>query len=168
MFCFCNENAVIVRNCEKERDESNVFYPIQQHLLMMKVEAITTWYVFFSKMIGKPKTFTTFATLYGKQSKLQIMNYNPKDISLNEDSLLYIHEKKNGFISELENELGETRVRQLEAMGYIKNAPNPEGNTWMISERATRMAKSIYRESTKWEKMTDWFNRKVRRIDFSY
>ena len=96
------------------------------------------------------------------------MKYSSKDILSNGDSLLYIHEKQNGYISELETKIGQERVRQLEAMGYIKNAPNPKGNTWMISKRAARMATSIYRESTKWEKITDWFNRNVRRIDFSY
>ena len=123
---------------------------------------------FLGKKTGKTKTFATLASLYGKQSNLQVMKYSSKDILFNGDSLLYIHEKQNGYISELETKIGQERVRQLEAMGYIKNAPNPKGNTWMISKRAARMAKSIYRESTKWEKITDWFNRNVRRIDFSY
>lgn len=88
-------------------------------------------------------------------------------LSSNNDGLLYIHQEKHGYISNLEAKIGKTEVRQLEAMGYIVNAPNPKGNTWRISKRAKKMASSIYRKSTLWEKSFDWFNHKVRRIDFS-
>ena len=94
------------------------------------------------------------------------MKHIPNDI-LSNNGLYYIHKERHGRVSELENKLGKLKVRQLEAMGYIKNAPNPIGNTWMISKRAERMAKSIYRDSTRREKLADWFNRKVRKIDFS-
>lgn len=90
-----------------------------------------------------------------------------RKLSSNNDSLLYIHQKKHGYISKLEAKIGKIEVRQLEAMGYIVNAPNSRGNTWKISKRAEKMASSIYRESTLWEKSLDWFNHKIRRIDFS-
>lgn len=90
------------------------------------------------------------------------------NISSENDILLYIYKENSGAIDKLKNEIGEIKVDQLEAMGYIENAVNPNGNTWKISKQAKDMAKSIYRESTLIEKIIDWFNFRIRKIDFSY
>ena len=81
--------------------------------------------------------------------------------------LNYIYKKKFGTISELSREFGETAVRQMEAMGYIINAPTKDGDTWKISSRAKKLAELRYRDNTLFEKLCDWFYLKVRKIDFS-
>lgn len=81
--------------------------------------------------------------------------------------LLYIYQKKCGVVTELETKFGDVAVRQMEAMGYIINAPKDIGDTWRISDRALKLAKLRYRKSTILERLRDWFNLKVRKIDFS-
>lgn len=84
-----------------------------------------------------------------------------------ESYLLYIYNKRYGSVAELETRFGSDAVRQMETMGYIINAPNKTGDTWRISDRAIKLARLRYRESTIWERFCDWFNLKVRKIDFS-
>ncbi|MDE7378298.1 MAG: hypothetical protein K2N13_04970 [Paraprevotella sp.] len=81
--------------------------------------------------------------------------------------LHYIYTEKYGKVTELKEKFGEDAVRQMEAMGYIANAPTKDGDTWRISTRALNLAKQRYRKSTIWERICDWFNLKIRRIDFS-
>lgn len=82
--------------------------------------------------------------------------------------LSYIYQENHGYVRELEKEIGEEAVRRLESMGYIENALNSKGSTWRITERAIRRARSIYRSSTSWEKLKDWFYIKVCRINFGF
>lgn len=81
--------------------------------------------------------------------------------------LHYLYTTECGKVAELKAKFGDDAVRQMEAMGYIVNAPTAEGDTWRISARARKLAKLRYRKSTKRERMCDWFNLKIRRIDFS-
>ena len=53
-----------------------------------------------------------------------------------ESPLKHIYEAKCGNLSDLERNLGKSTVRQLEAMGFIMNAPSQHGDTWKISSRA--------------------------------
>lgn len=78
-----------------------------------------------------------------------------------------ISERKNGYLSDLERELGERTVRQLEAMGYIENAPSANGDTWKISSRAKHMADLKYKPSNFVERLVDWYYFNVRRIKLS-
>lgn len=81
--------------------------------------------------------------------------------------LAVISERKNGYLSDLERELGVHAVRQLEAMGYIENAPSANGDTWKISNRAKRMAELKYKPSNVIERLVDWYYFKVRRVKLS-
>jgi hypothetical protein len=81
--------------------------------------------------------------------------------------LAVIFEKKNGYLSDLERELGERTVLQLEAMGYIENAPSANGDTWKISSRARRMADLKYKPSNFFERLVDWYYFNVRRVRLS-
>lgn len=81
--------------------------------------------------------------------------------------LYYIYQKKCGGVTELKKKFGDIAVRQMEAMGYIINAPKDTGDTWRISDRALKLAKLRYRKSTIVERLCDWFNLKIRKIDFS-
>lgn len=81
--------------------------------------------------------------------------------------LAVISQRKNGYLSELEKELGEQTVRQLEAMGYIENAPSAKGDTWKISSRAKRMADLKYKPSNMIERLVDWYYFNVRRVKLS-
>ena len=81
--------------------------------------------------------------------------------------LAVIFEKKNGYLSDLEKELGERTVLQLEAMGYIENAPSANGDTWKISNIAKRIANLKYKPSNIIERLVDWYYFNVRRVRLS-
>lgn len=81
--------------------------------------------------------------------------------------LAVISKRKNGYLSDLESELGVRAVRQLEAMGYIENAPSANGDTWKISNRAKRMAELKYKPSNMVERLVDWYYFNVRRVKLS-
>lgn len=97
------------------------------------------------------------------------MKHNTTDLLQSDGTLLnVIYQKRQGYISHLKNEIGEESVSQLEAMGYIQNAPNPKGDAWEITKRALKRAKLFYEKPTLWECLKDWFYLHICRIDFSY
>lgn len=77
--------------------------------------------------------------------------------------LKFIYDAKCGTISDLEKDLGHSTVRQLEAMGFIKNAPSRNGDTWQISRRATDLASVSFRPYTKKAKLRDFYRFKLPR-----
>lgn len=81
--------------------------------------------------------------------------------------LHHIYQQKCGNVADLVTMFGDVAVRQMEAMGYIINAPKDTGGTWRISDRAKKLAELRYRKSTISERFRDWFNLNVRKIDFS-
>ena len=81
--------------------------------------------------------------------------------------LSFLYHNENGKVSDLKEKFGEDGVRQMETMGYIVNAPARNGDTWRRSRSAQRLAQLRYRKSTIAERITDWFNINVRRIDYS-
>ena len=81
--------------------------------------------------------------------------------------LAVIFEKKNGYLSDLERELGERTVLQLEVMGYIENASSANGDTWKISNMAKRIANLKYKPSNIIERLVDWYYFNVRRVRLS-
>jgi len=83
-----------------------------------------------------------------------------------ESPLEFICRAKNGKLSELERELGRTTVRQLEAMGFIKNAPSANGDTWKLSDRASRLGEVSSRRYTRKERLKDFYRYKLPRILF--
>jgi len=106
-------------------------------------------------------------------SRLNINRFIPinmkKDKIINDGTPLnYIYRTNCGYVSTLTENIGEQAVRQLEAMGYIENAFNEEGDTWQITERAKQRARKIYRSSTPWEKLKDWFYVYICRINFGF
>lgn len=54
----------------------------------------------------------------------------------------YVYQKKFGYVSELQQAIGEQAVRKLELMGYIENAPHPTGRTWKATSRCNRFGDS--------------------------
>lgn len=96
------------------------------------------------------------------------MKHNTALLQSDGTLLNIIYQKKHGYISHLKKEIGEESVSQLEAMGYIQNAPNPDGDAWKITKRALKRAKLFYEKPTLWECLKDWFYLHIRRIDFSY
>lgn len=124
-------------------------------------------------MVGLYKTFSIFAMLLFRKEyyihiQIIIMKHNTDLLQSDGTLLNIIYQKKHGYISNLKNEIGEEAVSQLEAMGYIQNAPNPDGDAWKITERALKRAKLFYEKPTLWECLKDWFYLHIRRIDFSY
>lgn len=83
-----------------------------------------------------------------------------------ESPLEFIYETKDGRLSDLERELGKTTVRQLEAMGFIKNAPSANGDTWKISDRARRLGDISSRPYTRRERIKDFYRYKLPRMLF--
>lgn len=80
--------------------------------------------------------------------------------------LKFIYETKCGNLSDLENVLGKSTVRQLEAMGFIKNAPSQHGDTWQISGRANSLAEVSFRPYTSRAKFRDFYRYKLPRMLF--
>lgn len=83
-----------------------------------------------------------------------------------ESPLKYIYNAKYGNLSDLERDLGRSTVRQLEAMGFIKNAPSQSGDTWQISGRAESFAKVRFRPYTRMERFRDFYRFKLPRLLF--
>lgn len=83
-----------------------------------------------------------------------------------ESPLKHIYEAKCGNLSDLERDLGKSTVRQLEAMGFIKNAPSQHGDTWQISGRAKSLAEVSFRPYTRRAKFRDFYRYKLPRMLF--
>ena len=81
--------------------------------------------------------------------------------------LSYLNSHTNGRVSDLQKVFGEEEIRQMEAMGYIVNAPSKDGETWKRSTRAARLAQACFRKSTALEKIGDLINVHLRKVDYS-
>lgn len=83
-----------------------------------------------------------------------------------ESPLKHIYETKCGNLSDLERNLGKSTVRQLEAMGFIMNAPSLHGDTWKISDRARRLGDVSFRTYSRKERFKDFYRYKLPRMLF--
>ena len=83
-----------------------------------------------------------------------------------ESPLQVIFKSQYGKLSELEERLGKREVRQLEAMGFIQNAPSQYGETWKISSRAQRLAMLRSKPYTKKERRSDFCRFKLPKLLF--
>ena len=83
-----------------------------------------------------------------------------------ESSLQVISNAQYGTLRELEERLGKREVRQLEAMGFIQNAPSKYGETWKISSRARRLAKLRSKPYTMKERRLDFFRFRLPKLLF--
>lgn len=80
--------------------------------------------------------------------------------------LKFIYDAKCGKLSDLEKKLGQGTVRQLEAMGFIKNAPSSHGETWKISSRAMSLAEVSFRPYSRRDRLRDFYRFKLPRMLF--
>lgn len=80
--------------------------------------------------------------------------------------LMIIYNQKCGVLSDLERELGSSTVRQFEAMGMIKNAPSPSGDTWKISAWAEKLGEMRSRPYTAKDKFRDFYRYKLPKMLF--
>ena len=86
-----------------------------------------------------------------------------------EDRPLYvIYKDRKGHLKDLEAKLDERSVRQLEAMGYIENAPSIDGGTWKISSRADHIARLKYKSPSLLDRLIDWYFFKIRKVNLSF
>lgn len=86
-----------------------------------------------------------------------------------EDRPLYvIYKDRKGHLKDLEVKLDERSVRQLEAMGYIENAPSIDGGTWKISSRADHIARLKYKSPSLLDRLIDWYFFKIRKVNLSF
>jgi len=83
------------------------------------------------------------------------------------DSLKVLYEMKNGYIEELEKRLGTEKVRQLEAIGYIENAPSKNGYTFKITKRAKRLADGLYGKKSFFDLVSDYYYVKIMGVNFA-
>lgn len=81
--------------------------------------------------------------------------------------LYVIYKDRKGHLKDLEAKLDERSVRQLEAMGYIENAPSADGGTWKISRRADHIARLKYESSSLLDWLTDLYFFKIRKVNLS-
>lgn len=89
------------------------------------------------------------------------------NIGTRADSLKTLYEMKNGYIEELESRLGKEKVRQLEAIGYIENAPSKKGYTFKMTERAKRIAEGLYKKRSFLDLVSDFYYVKIRNLTFA-
>lgn len=81
--------------------------------------------------------------------------------------LYVIYRDRKGHLKDLEAKLDERSVRQLEAMGYIENAPSADGGTWKISSRADHIARLKYGSRSFIDRLVDLYFFKIRRVNLS-
>ena len=74
---------------------------------------------------------------------------------------------ENGYIKELESQLGTEKVRQLEAIGYIENAPSEKGYTFKMTNRAKRIAEGLYKRATLYDLVSDFYYTHIKRVNFA-
>ena len=78
--------------------------------------------------------------------------------------LSIIYQKRQGRMDDLRRSMDEHQIRQLEAMGYIVNAPSKYGDTWKISKKALEIAKLRFHKSSWLNKIDDWFLINVKNV----
>lgn len=83
-----------------------------------------------------------------------------------ESPLQVIFKAQCGKLSDLEDRFGKREVRQLEAMGFIQNAPSQYGDTWKISSRAQRLAVLRSKPYTLKDRRSDFYRFKLRKLLF--
>lgn len=81
--------------------------------------------------------------------------------------LYVIYKERKGHLKDLESKLDKRSIGQLEAMGYIENAPSADGGTWKISRRADHMARLKYGKPSLLDKLSDWYYFKVRKVEIN-
>ncbi len=83
------------------------------------------------------------------------------------DVLEVLYRTPCGYIDELENKIGVENVRQLEAIGYIVNAPSEKGYTYQISKRAKQIVSDFFGKMTIRDYLSDLYYTYIRRVSFS-
>ncbi|MBR4563664.1 MAG: hypothetical protein IKO26_04350 [Paludibacteraceae bacterium] len=83
------------------------------------------------------------------------------------DVLEVLYKHPCGYIKNLEDELGENTVHQLEAIGYIVNAPSEEGYTYRISNKAKQIVSGLSEKRSIRDLLSDMYYRYVKRVHFS-
>ncbi len=83
-----------------------------------------------------------------------------------QNPLKIIYDTQSGSLEQLERQLGKNTVRQLEAMGFIKNAPSADGDTWKISARAEHLGKISFQRYTLRDRLKDIYRYKLPRLLF--
>lgn len=83
------------------------------------------------------------------------------------DVLEVLYKRPCGYIENLEDELGENTVHQLEAIGYIVNAPSEKGYTYRISNKAKQIVFGLSEKRSIRDLLSDMYYRYVKRVHFS-
>ena len=86
---------------------------------------------------------------------------------VNHNFLYYLYNHPCGKVSELKELYGDESVCRMEDLGYITLSPSEEGDTWKRTDSATRLTNACYRKSSMIEKIKDFINIHIRKIDFS-
>lgn len=83
------------------------------------------------------------------------------------DVLEVLYKHPFGYVAELENMIGEEDVRELEAIGYIENAPSEKGNTYKISNMVKHMTSAFFDKRTFRDFISDFYFTYIKRVSFS-
>lgn len=83
------------------------------------------------------------------------------------DFLYYIYTQKHGLRAELVEKFDERTVRQMEATGFIVNAPSAQGVTWKMSHMADEIATLKYSKLTWKERLVEWYYTHIRKVNLS-
>ena len=85
----------------------------------------------------------------------------------NDDVLEVLRKAPRGYIKDLEKKIGKEKVRQLEAVGYIMNAPSEQGYTYQTSPRANQVISNLHAPMSFWDTLSDFYYRYIKRVHFS-
>ena len=85
----------------------------------------------------------------------------------NVDALKILEKSPRGYIKELEKALGKEKVRQLEAIGYIVNAPSEKGYTYQISRKASQVISDLSARMNLFDHLSDFYYKYIKRVRFS-
>ncbi len=83
------------------------------------------------------------------------------------DFLYYIYAHKHGLRADLVEKFDDRMVRQMEATGFIVNAPSDQGITWKVSRMANELATLKYSKLSWKERFTEWYYTHVRKVNLS-
>lgn len=86
---------------------------------------------------------------------------------INENALEVLQKNQHGYVKNLEKALGKEKVRQLEAIGYIQNAPSEKGYTYQISRKASQVISSLSASMSFFDHLSDFYYKYIKRVHFS-
>ncbi len=83
------------------------------------------------------------------------------------DILEVLYKYPCGYVKKLEEMIGEEDVRELEAIGYIENAPSEKGYTYKTTKWVKQMTSAFFGKRSLRDYISDFYYTYIKRVSFS-